>query len=342
MALVRVAAVAFIVTALLIPILVRFAVRLGLMDVPNARKIHHKPVPLVGGLAVYWGVVAALIAGGMMERQVLLVLLASFAVVLLGILDDRLDLRSIHRLAFQVVIAALLCFAGVRFHVFGIEALDWAATILWMVGTINAVNCLDCADGMAGSSAFATFAVFAASALLNGRLFVCQTAIAGAAAVGGFLLYNRPKATVFLGDTGSTFLGLMLASMAILASPKAPMGETQFPWLTLALFVPAYDITLVHWRRYRAGITNVRDLLASTGKDHLPHRLLARDLTGWGAMGILALLSGLSSLAAWFYNMHHWESGTVFLLSMLSLLWRIETISEPLKEAGALVPETGV
>jgi UDP-GlcNAc:undecaprenyl-phosphate GlcNAc-1-phosphate transferase len=326
MEIIRVAGVAFTVSALLIPLFAWLSLKIGLIDTPNARKIHDRPIPLVGGLAVCCGVVAALIVGGLLESQVLRVLLASLAVVTLGILDDRLDLRSTYRLIVQIGIAAALCHAGVRFHLCGITAVDWAVTILWIVGTINALNCIDCADGMAGATAMVIFAYFAATAAQNGRHFVTQLALAGAAAVAGFLLFNRPRARVFLGDTGSTFLGLLLASLSLICVPRSTQAS-QIPWPALALLLPFYDLVLVHARRYRSGLKSIRNLLASTGKDHLPHRLLGAGLGPWGSIYAMVVLAGLPAAAAWFVDMgyRYWMLGILCLILWISLMWQLET-----------------
>src|SRR5437879_5363649 len=106
---IKVLGVGFGVTLLLIPLFAWVSQRIGLVDHPNARKIHDRPVPLVGGLAIYCGVVAAVMVGGFFNRQVFDLLLATFVVIALGVLDDRLDLRSTVRLCVQVLLALLLC-----------------------------------------------------------------------------------------------------------------------------------------------------------------------------------------------------------------------------------------
>jgi UDP-GlcNAc:undecaprenyl-phosphate GlcNAc-1-phosphate transferase len=323
---------AFAVTAALIPVFARFSRSVGLMDHPSARKIHDRPVPLVGGLAIYIGVVTALLAGGLLGSQIRLFLLASLVVIALGALDDRLDIPSSYRLAVQVVCAGVLCTAGVRFHLTGLGAVDAVVTILWMVGAINAFNCLDCADGIAGTVALAAFGCFAVLGVVYDRHFVSQAAVAGVGAVSAFLLYNRPKARVFLGDTGSTFLGLMAASLAVLCVPR---NEPSPSWAAVALVLPFYDIVLVHWRRYRGGLKSVRHLLASTGKDHLPHRLMSRGLGAWGSIRIVAGLSMVAALAAFLLSAEQWLAGSVGLLVFAGFLWRVEGRALPAPRAMA-------
>ncbi len=305
------------------PVLNRFAVKTGFVDVPNARKIHSHPIPLLGGVAVYGGVVVTLLLRGWVDQRVVLMMVASLLVMLLGIADDRLDLHSRYRLMLQVAVAFGLSLAGVRFEFFAWEPLNHLVTVLWMVGTINAMNCLDCADGAAGGTCVVVFGALAAIAALNGRFFVCQAALAGAGAVLGFLAYNVPPARVFLGDTGSTFLGLMAAVLAILAA-RTGITVGELPLEPFVLFVPIFDIAWVHYRRYQAGIRSMRDLLSSTGKDHLPHRLMARGLSKLPCMGVVAFLSLLSTGGVFALAYQLWLPATMAGVAMVAILWHLE------------------
>jgi UDP-GlcNAc:undecaprenyl-phosphate/decaprenyl-phosphate GlcNAc-1-phosphate transferase len=324
---------AFCATAASMPLLNRVAVRFGFVDIPNARKIHTGAIPLLGGLAVFGGVVAALVLRGWIDWRIWLMMGAAALVMLLGVADDRLDLHSRYRLVLQVVIAAGLSFAGVRFHLFPIEALDHLVTILWIVGVVNAMNCIDCADGAAGGTCLVIFAALAVIAGTNGRFFICQAALAGAGAVLGFLVYNVPPARVFLGDAGSTFLGLMVAVLAVLAN-RTPTGDWQMPFAPLMLFVPVFDIAWVHYRRYQAGIRSIRDLLSSTGKDHLPHRLMVRGLAKPACMAVLAGLTALASAGACLLAMGLWVPAAMCVVVLLAFLWHLEENAEVVIRSG--------
>jgi UDP-GlcNAc:undecaprenyl-phosphate/decaprenyl-phosphate GlcNAc-1-phosphate transferase len=314
---------AFCLTALLMPFLNWVAVRSGAVDHPNARKIHARPIPMLGGVGVYLGVIAALWLRAPKDKALPLMMLASFLVMLLGVIDDRLDLHSRYRLLLHVALASGLSLCGIRFHFFPAAALDHGVTILWIVGVINAMNCLDCADGVAGATCVVVFAALAALAAANGRIFVCQAALAGAGALVGFLVYNAPPARVFLGDSGSTFLGLMAAVLAILANPHAA-GHWHLPAAPFVLAVPVFDIAWVHYRRYRAGIRTVRDLLASAGKDHLPHRLMALGFTRPACMAMMTYLSVLA--AAGVYGLAHgvWSGAALTMAALILFLWHLD------------------
>lgn len=318
---------AFCLAVLTMPLLNRFAVHAGFVDVPNARKIHSRPIPVLGGLGVYAGVIATLAVRGEMDARVMLMMFASFLVMLLGIVDDRLDLHSRYRLIMQVLLAGGLSLAGVRFHIVPVAAIDHLITILWIVGVINAMNCLDCADGAAGGTCAVVFAALALIAGANGRLFVSQAALAGAGAVIGFLVFNVPPARVFLGDAGSTFLGLMVAVLSILAQPPPSTGW-HFPVAPFILIVPVLDIIWVHTRRYQSGIRSLRDLLSSTGKDHLPHRLMVRGLSKGACMAVLVFLSALAALAVYSVILGLWIVALMSVIALAAFLWHVEENSE--------------
>lgn len=321
--------IAFCVTVLGMPLLNRFAVRAGFVDVPNSRKIHSCPIPVLGGLGVYAGVIVALALRGEMDARVTLMMFASFLVMLLGVADDRLDLHSRYRLALQVVLATGLSIAGVRFYLIPepFEALDHLVTVLWVVGVINAMNCIDCADGVAGGTCTIAFLALGLISAANGRHFVSQAAFAGLGAVLGFLIFNAPPARVFLGDAGSTFLGLMIAVLAILAQPHSS-SSWRFPSAPFVLVVPVLDIVWVHYRRYAAGIRSIRDLLSSTGKDHLPHRLMTRGLSKPGVTGVVTFLTGLAACAVYSLNTGLWIVAAMSFLALVAFLWHVEENSE--------------
>jgi len=314
---------AFCVSAGAMPFLNRLAQRFALVDVPNARKIHSAPIPVLGGLAVFAGVVVAVYLRGWIDPRFWLIMGAAALVMALGVVDDKFDLHSRHRLFLQFGIAAGLAAMGIRFDVFPGVWWDGVLTVFWIVGVVNAMNCLDCADGAAGGTCLVIFAAIALIAWNNGREFVWIASLAGAGAVIGFLVFNAPPARVFLGDAGSTFLGLMVAALAVLASRNQP-GTWQAAYAPLVLLVPVIDILWVHYRRYRAGIRSLRDLLSSTGKDHLPHRLMARGLSKPACMAVVTVLSALAAAGACLLAKGLWMPAATCLVILAAFLWHLE------------------
>jgi len=314
---------AFCVAALLMPLLNWIAIESGHVDQPSSRKIHSHPIPLLGGVGVYAGVMITLWLRAYRDHSVSLMMLASLLILVVGIVDDRLDLQSRYRLLLQVGVALGLSLFNIRFHFFPSPALDHLVTVVWIVGVVNAMNCLDCADGAAGGTCVVVFGVLAALAAANDRPYAYQAALAGAGAVVGFLVYNAPPARVFLGDTGSTFLGLMVAVLAILANPR-PHGHWQLPAAPFVLAGPVFDIVWVHMCRYRAGMRSIRDLLASTGKDHLPHRLMAHGYTKMTCMTMMAYLSALAAAGVYGLTQGVWAGAALAFSGLVGFLWYLE------------------
>jgi UDP-N-acetylmuramyl pentapeptide phosphotransferase/UDP-N-acetylglucosamine-1-phosphate transferase len=248
------AGVAFLVALALVPLLVRFAIGRDLLDVPNARSSHEIPTPRLGGLAVIAGVwAAAPLAGG----SFLFLVMATLAGVV-GLLDDFVDLKFWMKAAGQATVAFILLFLAPP-PICEAAGLFWPITLLfgvvWIVAVVNAYNFMDGIDGIAGGTAIlnALFlaALVGASAGLGGGL----TAVA--AAVGGFMMWNLSPARIFLGDSGSHFVGFFLGAVALYTEPVGRAGDTFGPYLAFvvaaAVFAPfLFDTAFTLVRRAKA------------------------------------------------------------------------------------------
>jgi len=261
----------------LTPLVRAVAVRWHAVDLPAPRKIHSRPTSLLGGLAVFaaTAISVLLLSGAAWEAFPLLFGGALF--LLVGLVDDLRNVGA-GKLLIEFGVAWLVVeMTGAVFH------LPWppagaALAIVWVVGMANAFNCLDCADGVATSTGLVAGGAFLVLALLTRQGL---GAVFGAAVVGamlGFLPYNLHPARIFLGDAGSLTLGYFVAMLALLVSP----GMLSIPALgakVVILAIPIYDIIRVHLIRFLKGERTVRGLLTSTGKDHLPHRLMNRGVS---------------------------------------------------------------
>jgi UDP-GlcNAc:undecaprenyl-phosphate GlcNAc-1-phosphate transferase len=243
-----------------------------MVDRPAGRKRHSRPTPLLGGVGVYLAAVGSYALFARLDHRVLWLIAGASVVLVLGLVDDRLALRARFRLAVQLLSAGGIVAAGVHFDWFPWAVANYAVSILWLVGLVNAINCLDCADGIAAGVAAVAAGAFFLVAIANGHFAVALMAIALLGGCMGFLAFNFPPASIFLGDAGSASLGFLLGGLAIASSfGTSPLQQA---WITaLPLAIPICDIAMVHLRRYRAGTRNLRDLLESSGRDHLPHRL---------------------------------------------------------------------
>lgn len=285
-------AVSLMLAVSLIAVLRWLAPRVGMVDQPIGRKKHGRPMPLLGGVGVYLATVGSytLFAGA--DYRTLWLVAGAFVVLALGILDDGVALRARFRLAIQLLSAGGIVAAGVHFDWFPWAPANHVVSILWLVGLMNAINCMDCADGIAAGVAAIAAAAFFLVAIAHGHFAVALMAISLLGACVGFLAFNFPPASIFLGDAGSAFLGFLLGGLAIASSHGAP--PVQQPWIAaLPLAVPIWDIVLVHVRRYRAGTRNLRELLESSGRDHLPHRLGRAGLRPRQVVATVYLLAAL-------------------------------------------------
>jgi UDP-GlcNAc:undecaprenyl-phosphate GlcNAc-1-phosphate transferase len=298
------------------------ALRVGMVDRPGKRKRHGRPTPLLGGVALYLATVAGYLLLAAADLRTLWLMVGGLGLLVVGLWDDRVGLRARFRLALQLLGAAGLAAAGIHFTWFSWEPANWVISMLWLAGLINAVNCLDCADGAAaGTGAIAALAFyFIASA--HGHQAVALMAMALLGGCIGFLAFNFPPASIFLGNAGSTLLGFLLGGLAIAGTAAPDTPALAQAWAAaLPVAVPIWDIVLVHWRRYCAGIRGLRALLESTGHDHLPHRLAGLGLTPGQAAVAVYLMTALLALPGVMLSRHQPAAlGLAIGITVLGLL----------------------
>jgi UDP-GlcNAc:undecaprenyl-phosphate GlcNAc-1-phosphate transferase len=275
-----------------------------MVDVPNARKIHRTPIPLLGGVAIYCGTVSAIIgfAETRARGQIVGILAASTLLLVVGILDDRHLLHHQVKLFIAMPLAALTLVAlGVRAHVASAffpgpagSMLDIGLTLFWVVGITAAYNIFDHMDGLASGVTAIASLFFTILAVREGQVLV---ATLGAALLGGslgFLMWNFNPAKIFMGDGGAMFLGFMVATLGLkLRFHDVPEASS---WMipVLLLIVPIFDTTLVCVSRSRRGLLP----FASPGKDHTAHRLANVGLGQRGAVLVLYAVGAVSGLLA--------------------------------------------
>lgn len=288
--------VALTFSILATPLARRAALRSGVVSVPRARDVHVQPVPLLGGAAIYLGFVAALLLFGdrFYIRELVAILLGATLISLFGFADDRWGLGAPAKLAGQTLAGVVLLLGGTQVQLFPQPWLNWALTLIWVVGITNALNFLDNMDGLSGGVATVAAAYFLLLAAMNEPRQVLVGAMAAAliGACVGFLRYNLNPATIFMGDTGSLFIGFILAALAIKLRflSNVPLVTWMVPVCVLAL--PIFDTALVFVGRLRRGVNP----LTTAGKDHLSHRLHALGLTKREAVLSCYLLAGACGL----------------------------------------------
>jgi UDP-GlcNAc:undecaprenyl-phosphate/decaprenyl-phosphate GlcNAc-1-phosphate transferase len=245
----------------------RLALRWDLVDRPGGHRAHARPTPYLGGIAIATGtVVPTAIALGFADLQIAAILLAATAVCVLGLIDDIAPLPAATRLTVETVVAIGVVLSGVQATVTG-TWLDGALTVVWVVVMTNSFNLLDNMDGALGTVTSVTAALLAATALVQGHIALAVLLAALTCACLGFLPHNWAPARMFMGDSGSLFLGFTLAcSAAVLVTGRPP--EATIAGLLLPTFIATVDTCVVFLSRMLANRSPLQG-----GTDHLSHRL---------------------------------------------------------------------
>lgn len=294
----------WVVTWRLIPIVRKFALRVGWADQPNARRLNREPLPNAGGLAIYAGVIAALVLASLLRpielqnvlAQVLTILLGASMLVLVGFIDDQYGLPPSVRLLVQTLTALLLVANRISIHVtFGTpidSLLTILLTVLWVLGITNAINFMDGMDGLVGGVGFITaMSLLAVSAQFPNRAAATLVLAALGGGALGFLHHNFHPSRIIMGDAGAYFFGYVLAATSILGKLQVNTVFSLVPTV-LFLLLPVLDATQVVVRRLLAG----KNPMSNPGKDHLHHRLLAWGLSQRHAA---LILWGITLLCNW-------------------------------------------
>jgi len=323
---------------ILTPLCREFVRKLGMIDQPDPRRIHQTPIPRGGGLAVFFAFQAVLwltvflteapISPAFSYTFQTAFLVGSSVLLLIGFIDDKWGMRAIIKLLGQILVASFLFFMGVRIGGILVEFplwLDYLVTVLWIVGAINAFNLIDGLDGLASGLAMIASAGVAGSLFFAGQSASAIPYLALSGACLGFLRYNFHPATIFLGDTGSMFLGLCMAVLPLESGSRMELLPAIVVPL-LAMGVPLFDTVLAIWRR------TVRALLQKTAvgqeigkrirvmqpdKEHLHHRVLQQTMNQRNAAWVLYGISALLVLVGLLGVMLKKQGPGIFLLTFI-------------------------
>ena len=356
---------AFLISVFAVGLVKRFAVTLGLLDEPNARKVHTVPIPLGGGLGIWLGVVGTFLLGtivlyllrtneqlarelvptrlqphlpGLMSRagQIWLLLGGGTILAILGLLDDRFALDWRARLAVEFLVAGFVVYLqNLQLTAFiGIPWLTGILSVIWIVMLINSFNMLDNMDALSGGVAAIICGMFAMMLIVNPdpvqgqpQLFVAAMLLVLLGSLLGFLKHNWPPATIFMGDAGSYFVGYWIAIGSLLSTYAGAKGLT--PHAVLAplcvLAIPLYDMVSVIWIRVREGRSPFQ-----ADKRHFSHRLVDLGMTKKQAVVTIYLATITCSLGALLLpRTDIWGAAIVvaIVLCMLALVGVLESLT---------------
>jgi UDP-GlcNAc:undecaprenyl-phosphate GlcNAc-1-phosphate transferase len=287
-------AVGVVAGLLVIPLVKILAVRIGCVAAPKADRWHRRSTPLLGGLAI----AAVVLVGGLTVsplQHVGLILACGAIVAAVGLIDDLISLKSSSKLIAEIMLASALVYSGHRLHWTGSLTLDVLVTLVWIVGITNALNLLDNMDGLCAGVGLIAGTALLVALVSNGAVPPEAHLLALLlGALTAFLVFNFHPASVFMGDTGSLFVGLMLSAVA---TGSASVDRNRADILSivaapvLVLLIPIFDTTLVTVSRVLSGRRP-----SQGGRDHSSHRLVALGLSERRAVGVLWILAGVGGL----------------------------------------------
>ena len=292
-------ACAAVVSCALTPLVKVLAKKVGAMDIPkDERRMHHVPIPRMGGLAIFLGFIVSVLVFQNLNVSTELqgILLGAVIIVILGVMDDILTLPALPKFCVQIAAAIIVVLYGCRIeHFMGFTLPDWLScpvTVIWIVAITNAVNFIDGLDGLAvGVSAIATASLIVIALMVKEvNIVIILCALFGACL--GFIPYNMNPAKIFMGDTGSTFLGYILATPSN-TGPFNTYAIISFAVPFLILGIPIFDICFAFLRRIAHGQNPMK-----ADRGHFHHRLIDMGFSQKQSVAIAYMLTGMLGLAA--------------------------------------------
>jgi len=276
------------------PLAGHIAFKIKLLDHPNSKKSHAHPTPLLGGLSMFLAFFVAVFFTTGMTSYMSGILMGAAILMILGMIDDKVGMMPRMKLSGQILAALIVYKAGIKVVTFEDYYVSMAFTVFWIVGITNAFNLLDNLNGLSSGIAGISCIFFGIMALVNSQVYIAVLSFALAGACFGFLKHNFPKARIFMGDSGSMFLGFTLASIAILGSWETDKISLSLSLPILVLGYPIFDTTLVTILRIR----EKRSIFIG-GRDHSSHILASlkfKKKRAVLAIYAICILLGISAL----------------------------------------------
>jgi len=322
-----------LISIIVTPLVKRLAIKVNAIDIPkDERRVHCKPIPVMGGLAIYISfVLGTILYNGILTPSQTGIIVGATVIVIGGIIDDVKDLSPKYKILIQVIATICLLVSGISISIvtnpfrefYPYLSIGWInipVTIIWVVGVTNAFNLIDGLDGLAAGIAFISCVTLMIVSILNGRLEAAFLTAVLSGAILGFLPYNFNPASIFMGDTGSQLLGFLLAAISIEGAIKS---ATAFIIAVpiLAFGLPIYDTLFAMIRRK----VNGKPILQAD-KGHLHHRLLDMGLSQKQAVVIMyfisAVLGGIAIIAMQMSNQRAYFLLASVVVITVSIAWK--------------------
>ncbi len=297
-------AAAFIISLLVTPLAVRLAPKIGAMDIPkDNRRMHKKAMPRFGGMAIFAGTEAGLAVFCHSDPEVITIIWGGILIYAVGVIDDLRGLPAKLKFLLQILCATAIYIGGIQIdfvknpfvsgaYIHFPLAVSLIITVIWIVGITNTINLIDGLDGLAAGVAVIASGYISYAAFLSGQYGVAVAMLAVTGGALGFLPFNFHPAKIFMGDSGSLYLGFMIASISVLGSTKgATLIVTIVPFLALGL--PIFDTAFAIIRRWINGTP-----IMEADKGHLHHRIMATGIGQRRTVLIMYCISAIMGMVA--------------------------------------------
>lgn len=318
--------VTFLTSFILVFLVKKVAVHINAMDIPNERKVHKKPMPRIGGLAIFFAFLLGYILYGTISTQMISVLIGGFVLIITGIVDDTNPIPARYKFLCQIIAATIVVVYGkLYFNNITLLGFTWTfpswvnmiLSIFFIVGSINAINLIDGLDGLSSgisSIYFLTIAILGFILNKLGGLDIILSLIMLGSTL-GFLAHNFPPAKIFMGDTGSMFLGFMIAVIALLGYKVTTITSLIIP--ILLLFIPIFDTLIAIIRRLLK-----HESIGKPDKEHLHHQLLRMTSSPTKTVLLIYLIDGLfSAISILFVIGDNKQAITLYIVVMIFFLY---------------------
>ena len=312
----------FLTSLILTHLMIKISKNMNIMDIPNERSVHKKPTPLLGGIAIFLSFLFGFILFGNQNPLMISILIASFLILLLGIFDDIKPIKARYKFVIHILVALIVEFYGglklTHVDIFSLSLnFKWMSpyiTILIIVGIINAVNLIDGLDGLCAGISSIYFLTIGVIALIlnkfNGLDIILSFIMLGATL--GFLVFNYPPAKIFMGDTGSTFLGLMISVIMLLGFKTVTLTSLLIPLVLLIL--PITDTLFAIIRR----ALNKKPI-GQADKEHIHHQLL-KHLSTRKTILVIYVVDLIFSVVSIFYAIGKKKEMIIFYILLMFIL----------------------
>lgn len=312
----------FLTSLILTHLMIKISKNMNIMDIPNERSVHKKPTPLLGGIAIFLSFLFGFILFGNQNPLMISILIASFLILLLGIFDDIKPIKARYKFVIHILVALIVVFYGglklTHVDIFSLSLnFKWMSpyiTILIIAGIINAVNLIDGLDGLCAGISSIYFLTIGVIALIlnkfNGLDIILSFIMLGATL--GFLVFNYPPAKIFMGDTGSTFLGLMISVIMLLGFKTVTLTSLLIPLVLLIL--PITDTLFAIIRR----ALNKKPI-GQADKEHIHHQLL-KHLSTRKTILVIYVVDLIFSVVSIFYAIGKKKEMIIFYILLMFIL----------------------